>query len=78
MSTNRSVAAVLRVDNPSDIDQLEFAFSEQLRATFDPEQGAMWLRWNPKPRPCFNRQLLSALNEYSRLLDLDFRCAGSV
>jgi DSF synthase len=28
----------------------------------------MWLRWNPKPRPCFNRQLLAACSEYCRFL----------
>jgi DSF synthase len=70
MSKHQSaVAAVHRDDNLFDAEHLEFAFSDQLRATFDPEQGAMWLRWNPKPRPCFNRHLLSALNEYSRLLE---------
>ena len=28
----------------------------------------MWLRWNPKPRPCFNPQLLAACNEYCQFL----------
>lgn len=28
----------------------------------------MWLRWNPKPRPCFNPQLLAACSEYCRFL----------
>ncbi len=28
----------------------------------------MWLRWNPKPRPCFNPQLLAACDEYCRFL----------
>lgn len=70
MSKHQSaVAAVLRDDNLFDTDHIEFALSDQLRATFDPEQGAMWLRWNPKPRPCFNPQLLAACNEYSRLLE---------
>lgn len=70
MSKHQSaVAAVLRDENLFDTDHIEFAFSDQLRATFDPEQGAMWLRWNPKPRPCFNLQLLASLNEYSRLLE---------
>src|SRR5574338_1649221 len=70
MSKHQSaVAAVHRDDNLFDAEHLEFAFSDQLRATFVPEEGAMWLRWNPKPRPCFNRQLLSALSEYSRLLE---------
>ncbi|MGH8641895.1 MAG: crotonase/enoyl-CoA hydratase family protein [Burkholderiales bacterium] len=47
---------------------MTFQFSEQLRAVFEPDLGAMWLRWNPKPRPCFNPQLLAACNEYCQLL----------
>jgi DSF synthase len=45
-----------------------FQFSEQLRAVFEPDLGAMWLRWNPKPRPCFTPQLLAACNEYCQFL----------
>jgi len=47
---------------------IEFRFADQLRATFDPELRAMWLRWSPKPRPCFNLPLLSACNDYCRFL----------
>lgn len=47
---------------------IEFQFSEQLRASFDPTLGAMWLRWNPKPRPSFNPTLLAACNEYCEFL----------
>lgn len=43
-------------------------FSEQLRASFDPELGALWLRWNPQPRPCFNPPLLEACAAYAQFL----------
>ena len=52
----------------SDAGHITFQFSEQLRAVFEPDLGAMWLRWNPKPRPCFNPQLLAACNEYCQFL----------
>jgi len=52
----------------SDEAHVEFQFSDQLRATFDPELGAMWLRWNPRPRPCFNPSLLAACSDYCQLL----------
>lgn len=52
----------------SDTGHIDFEFSDQLRATFDPELGAMWLRWNPRPRPCFNPPLLAACNEYCQFL----------
>ena len=52
----------------TDAGQLDFQFSDQLRASFDPELGAMWLRWNPRPRPCFNPTLLAACNEYAQFL----------
>ena len=52
----------------SDEGPIEFTFSEQLRATFDPSLGAMFLRWSPKPRPCFNLPLLRACNEYCQFL----------
>ena len=47
---------------------IDFQFSDQLRATFDPEVGALWLRWNPLPRPCFNPQLLAACKKYCDFL----------
>ena len=52
-----------------------FQFSSQLRADFDPEMGAMWLRWNPQPRPCFNEDLLAACYEYAQLLQA---CGGRI
>lgn len=52
----------------SEAGHIDFQFSDQLRANFDPELGAMWLHWNPRPRPCFNPPLLAACNEYCRFL----------
>jgi DSF synthase len=46
----------------------EYFFSEQLSAFFDREQHAMWLRWNPTPRPNFNPDLLRDLDRYCRFI----------
>ena len=46
----------------------EYFFSEQLSAFFDREQHAMWLRWNPTPRPNFNPDLLRDLGRYCRFI----------
>jgi len=46
----------------------EYFFSEQLSALFDREQRAMWLRWNPGPRPNFNPALLHDLDRYCQFL----------
>jgi DSF synthase len=46
----------------------EYFFSEQLSAFFDREQHAMWLRWNPTPRPNFNPDLLRDLDHYCRFI----------
>ena len=42
----------------------EFFFSDQLSAFLDPTLKAMWLRWNPAPRPNFNPSLLIDLSRY--------------
>ncbi len=55
-------------DNFAGPGPLALQFSEQLRATFDPELGALWLRWSPQPRPCFNPSLLEACAAYARFL----------
>ena len=47
---------------------LVFEFTEQLRAEFDPVLKAIWLRWNPQPRVCFNPSLLRALDDYCEWL----------
>jgi len=46
----------------------EYFFSEQLSAFFDRAQHAMWLRWNPTPRPNFNPDLLRDLDRYCRFI----------
>jgi DSF synthase len=46
----------------------EYFFSEQLSALYDREQHAMWLRWNPGPRPNFNPELLQDLDRYCQFM----------
>lgn len=43
---------------------IEFDFSPQLRAHFDKDTRAMWSRWSPDPRPCFNPRLLADIRAY--------------
>ncbi|MFZ5557393.1 MAG: crotonase/enoyl-CoA hydratase family protein [Pseudomonadota bacterium] len=50
-------------------ESLEIEFSPQLRAQYRKEQNALWLRWEPAPRPCFNPSLLRELRSYCDLLD---------
>lgn len=45
-------------------DGVEFPFSPQLRAYFNKDQHAIWSRWKPSPRPCFNPALLGDLRAY--------------
>jgi DSF synthase len=47
---------------------IEFPFSDQLRAYYQPEQRAMWSRWSPAPRPCFNAGLLQDISSYHEFL----------
>ncbi len=65
--------ALLQVPAGSSGDQstarnIKYFFSEQLSAFFDTELHAMWLRWNPSPRPNFNPGLLKDLDSYCRFL----------
>src|SRR5258706_5138509 len=46
----------------------EYFFSEQLSALYDGDQRAMWLRWNPSPRPNFNPALLQDLDHYCQFM----------
>jgi DSF synthase len=46
----------------------EYFFSEQLSALYDRDQRAMWLRWNPRPRPNFNPDLLQDLDRYCQFM----------
>ena len=48
---------------------IEFNFSTQLRAHYEPLQHAMWSRWNPAPRPCFNSALLADIRNYHNFLE---------
>ena len=43
---------------------IQIVFSEQLRAYYQHDQRAMWSRWNPWPRPCFNAKLLGDIRAY--------------
>lgn len=47
---------------------VEFSFSPQLRANFDKETRAMWSRWAPEPRPCFNPALLADIRAFQEYL----------
>jgi DSF synthase len=42
----------------------EFSFSPQLHARYDKQTRAMWSRWSPEPRPCFNPSLLASIRAY--------------
>jgi DSF synthase len=65
-------AAVLEVrqqpENQPVANGIEFNFSPQLRAHFDKQNNAMWSRWLPDPRPCFNPSLLSDIRTYYEFL----------
>src|SRR5262245_29085912 len=45
-------------------DRIAFDFSPQLNVHFDRNTRAMWSRWTPEPRPCFNAGLLSSIRAY--------------
>jgi DSF synthase len=55
------------VGRPSS-DGMDFPFSPQLKVNFVKEQRAMWSRWTPEPRPCFNPQLLRDIRAYYEFL----------
>lgn len=43
---------------------IAFSFSPQLRVNYDRETRAIWSRWAPEPRPCFNEALLADIRAY--------------
>lgn len=43
-------------------------FSDQLRASYEPQSRAIWSRWTPAPRPSFNPRLLGDLDAYCRFV----------
>jgi len=47
---------------------VEMSFSPQLRANFDKATRAMWMRWAPEPRPCFNPALLADIRAFQEYL----------
>ena len=49
-------------------NRLELRFSPQLRANFDKETRALWMRWAPEPRPCFNPALLADIRAFQEYL----------
>ncbi len=50
---------------PQPVDTgLEFSFSPQLRVSFDKQSRAIWSRWAPEPRACFNPALLASIRSY--------------
>lgn len=58
---------------------IEYSFSPQLRAHYDAEMHAMWSRWTPHPRPCFNPVLLADIRAYYDFLaetDASIDCYG--
>jgi DSF synthase len=46
------------------VQGIEFEISPQLRAHFDRDTRALWSRWAPEPRPCFNPSLLADIRAY--------------
>ena len=44
------------------------SFSSQLRVNYDKDLHAMWSRWAPEPRPCFNPALLADIRSYYEYL----------
>src|SRR4051812_19506656 len=57
-----------RSANSTEAPKTEYFFSEQLSAFYDAGQHAMWLRWNPGPRPNFNPCLLQDLDRYCQFV----------
>jgi len=47
---------------------IALSFSPQLRVNYDKETRAMWSRWSPEPRPCFNPALLADIRTYYEFL----------
>lgn len=59
--------------------RLEYFFSPQLSAEYDPTSHAIWSRWTPSPRPSFNLDLLKDLAKYCRFVsdtEASVECLG--
>ncbi len=68
MNVPRELLAPAISGSRSDDQATEYFFSEQLSAFYEKGQRAMWLRWNPSPRPNFNPSLLGDLDRYCQFL----------
>ena len=68
MNVPRELLAPAISGSRSDDQATEYFFSEQLSAFYEKDQRAMWLRWNPSPRPNFNPSLLGDLDRYCQFL----------
>jgi len=49
-------------------DRPGFFFSEQLSATYEAPNHALWIRWTPAPRPSFNREVLRSLDRCAQFI----------
>lgn len=68
MHVPRELLAPAVSGRPAEGATTEYFFSEQLSAFYERSQHAMWLRWNPGPRPNFNPALLADLDRYCQFL----------
>lgn len=49
----------------------EYFFSEQLSASYEAANHALWIRWTPSPRPSFNPGLLRSLDRCAEFIRAD-------
>jgi DSF synthase len=47
---------------------IALSFSAQLKVHYDKDARAIWSRWAPEPRPCFNPALLADIRSYYEFL----------
>jgi DSF synthase len=82
MNVPRELLAPAISGDSADGHTTEYFFSEQLSAFYEGDQHAMWLRWNPGPRPNFNSGLLHDLDRYCQFMahtrgEVECRSAGN-
>ena len=49
-------------------DRPGYFFSEQLSATYEATNHALWIRWTPAPRPSFNPEVLRSLDRCAQFI----------
>ncbi len=49
-------------------DRPGYFFSEQLSATYEASNQALWIRWTPAPRPSFNPEVLRSLDRCAQFI----------